>query len=429
MADPVVHDEHRPGAGAAARLSATTWWLLALNLASCFGSGLTKPFLIVYLHDVRGVGLAPSGVLLASIGVAGLVTMPVAGIVIDRIGPFKTFAIGQVIGGAGTATYIPAHTPVTLLLACLMIGVSGGLTTNGLTTLLAVVVLAGQRGAAYGLAYTSHNLGIGAGAAAAGLVLVAGFANFPVVFLADAVSFLVFAAALLVFERLAGPRARHRPRSGGGYRTVLADRGLLMVSALGALLTTAALSQTTAAIPAVAVGTMGVPTSVVGAAFAVNAVVLTACQFPVIRLSTRYRRSRMTAGSAVVFGVFWFLLLGGTAGHTVPPALLLIVALALFAVAEALLAPTLPVVTNDLAPDELRGRYNAVFNMSGQVGMIAGPALAGWLLAAGPASLLLGSLAALCLFACMAVIWAGRHLPRAADRPATTEEGALRAAP
>ena len=57
----------------------TTWSVLTLNLLSCFGSGLTKPFLIVYLHEVRGIGLGTAGLLLGSIGFAGLLTMPLAG--------------------------------------------------------------------------------------------------------------------------------------------------------------------------------------------------------------------------------------------------------------------------------------------------------------------------------------------------------------
>lgn len=411
-----------------AQFSATTWWILGLNTASCFGSGLTKPFLIVYMHQDRSIDLATSGLLLASIGAAGLATMPIAGVMIDRIGPFKTFAIGQVIGGIGTAAYIPARDPMSVLVACLLVGISGGLTTNGLTTLIAVAVPQPLRGATYGLAYTSHNVGVGAGATVAGLVLAAGFASFSVIFLADAVSFLVFAVALLVLERIiAAPVDDNDSRERTGYRAVLADRRLLMVAGLGALITTAALSQTTAAIPAVAIGEMDLPTGALGVAFAANAVVLTACQPLVIKAATRCRRSSMTAASAAVFAVFWVLLSSGMT--LAAPAVLLVVAMGVFAVAEAYLAPTLPAMSNDLATDRLRGRYNAVFNMSGQVGMIAGPALTGWMLAAGPPGILLSTFTVLCLLVCLIAVAARRqYLPRTVDRPTAIYQGDSHAA-
>jgi MFS family permease len=48
-----------------------------------------------------------------------------------------------------------------------------------------------------------------------------------------------------------------------------------------------------------------------------------------------------------------------------------------------MLQPTIPAITNDLAPDHLRGRYNAVTAGAFQAGTIAGPVVAGLLLDRG----------------------------------------------
>ena len=51
-----------------------------------------------------------------------------------------------------------------------------------------------------------------------------------------------------------------------------------------------------------------------------------------------------------------------------------------FALGETLLQPTIPAITNDIAPDHLRGRYNAVSAGAFQAGTILGPVVAGFML-------------------------------------------------
>ena len=63
--------------------------------------------------------------------------------------------------------------------------------------------------------------------------------------------------------------------------------------------------------------------------------------------------------------------------------------MALFALGETMLQPTVPAITNDLAPDHMRGRYNAISAGAFQGGTILGPVVAGVLLQhelAGPTS-------------------------------------------
>ena len=46
-------------------------------------------------------------------------------------------------------------------------------------------------------------------------------------------------------------------------------------------------------------------------------------------------------------------------------------------------SPTLPAVANELAPDNLRGRYNAISGMQWNVASVFGPALVGLLIGRG----------------------------------------------
>jgi MFS family permease len=69
-----------------------------------------------------------------------------------------------------------------------------------------------------------------------------------------------------------------------------------------------------------------------------------------------------------------------------------------FAVGEMIWSPTLPAVANELAPDNLRGRYNAISGMQWNVASVFGPVLVGLLIGRGYTNewlvlMILGSLA------------------------------------
>ena len=52
----------------------------------------------------------------------------------------------------------------------------------------------------------------------------------------------------------------------------------------------------------------------------------------------------------------------------------------MFALGETLLQPTIPALVNDLAPDHLRGRYNALSSGAFQLAAVIAPAVSGLLI-------------------------------------------------
>jgi hypothetical protein len=60
-----------------------------------------------------------------------------------------------------------------------------------------------------------------------------------------------------------------------------------------------------------------------------------------------------------------------------------VISLGIFGLGETIMAPTIPAIVNDIAPDELRGRYNGVHALAWSFGSVAGPAMAGLFLGAG----------------------------------------------
>ena len=68
------------------------WILQGGGLVNAFGNGVVLPFLLIYLHNVRGIPLGIAGLSAASNSAGALVTGFVAGALGDRIGPRRVMA-------------------------------------------------------------------------------------------------------------------------------------------------------------------------------------------------------------------------------------------------------------------------------------------------------------------------------------------------
>nr|WP_085873527.1 MULTISPECIES: DHA2 family efflux MFS transporter permease subunit [unclassified Nocardioides] len=96
--------------------------VLAMSLFAIafFGASLLFP---LYFQSVRGEDALHAGLLLAPQGIGAMITMPIAGILADRIGPGKIVLVGiSVIAiGMGMFTQLEADTSYTYLMSALFV--------------------------------------------------------------------------------------------------------------------------------------------------------------------------------------------------------------------------------------------------------------------------------------------------------------------
>src|SRR5919204_6123793 len=83
------------------QLPRPVWLLEAGGVANSLGNGIVIPFLIIYLHGVRHLGLGVSGLVVACLLGSGIVGSPLAGRVVDRIGARATLMASLVLLAAG----------------------------------------------------------------------------------------------------------------------------------------------------------------------------------------------------------------------------------------------------------------------------------------------------------------------------------------
>jgi MFS family permease len=283
--------------------------------------------------------------------------------------------------------------------------------------LLATVVPAERRSSAYGLAHAATNVGLGAGALLAAVIVdTSSAATFQALFLLDAISFLAFAPLV---ARLAVPATatEHGARSqGAGYRAIFRDHAFLRLWALTALIVAFGYAQYSAAFPAFVTGEAGLGARELALAFAANTLAVAVAQLPVLRALRGRRRTSALAFAFAATAVAWTIVLVGVhAPASAAAASAFSAAMIVLALGETTLSPSAPALANDLASDELRGRYNGVYTLAWTTGFAAGPALAGAVLAAGEANLLLLGLIAGCAIGAAGSLRLAPHLPAGID--------------
>jgi MFS family permease len=370
-----------------ARLPAEGRWLLSTVAVQTLGRGLTLPFTVIYLHEVRGFSLDLAGALMAFIAVVALLVTGPGGALTDRVGARRVLLVSTSCQLVGCTVLAFATTPVVAALAMVFLGINFGMSWPAFNALIAAVATGEMRQQYFGINFALVNLGIGVGGIIGGLYAdVSQPHTFTVIFLGDAASMLVPIALLL------GPlrhlSARHDAPEGadaasGSYVAILRDPAVVGMTALTFIAVFVGYGQLEAGFPAFARTVGEVSTRVIGFSFAVNTAVIVLLQFLVLRRIAGHRRTRVMLVMCALW-VLSYVVLGATGILPTPLAAAGALAfMGLFALGETMMQPTIPAITNDMAPDHLRGRYNAVNAGAFQAGAIVGPLFAGFVLDRG----------------------------------------------
>jgi MFS family permease len=367
-------------------------------LVNAFGNGVVLPFLLIYLHNVRGIPFGLAGSAAAVQSAAALASSFLGGTLSDRIGPKRVLLGALVVMTVAFALMPLIRTAGEAFAVYTLWGVGSGSFWPSQSALLAGLTPPARRAPAYALQRLAMNVGVALGGVVAGLIAsVARPGTFTVLFAIDCVTFVGY---MVVLARVRAPDL-HEGHLGGNWRGVFRDRVFTAYTLLNAAFMTAAISLVVELLPAFGKNIAHISEREVGIVFALDAVGVVVFQLPVVKLSEGRRRMRGFA----LMGALWAASLvavwaAGEWTRATTAFGILAAAMLVFAVGECLHGAIHAPLSVDLAPPHLTGRYLAAASISWQIGWILGPAAGGFFLQHRP--LLLWPIAAGVNLACAA---------------------------
>ncbi len=377
---PALRDRLRSNLGGLPPVFWTLWAGMLVNRLASF----VITFLGLYLVRERGFTAAAAGRLVALYGLGLLVAGPLGGTLADRIGRRATMLAGLFAGGACVAALAFLRSPDALAGMAFLAALTGEIYRPAANAAIADLVAPPDRARAYGLVYWAVNLGWTLSLALAGFVAER---SIRVLFLADATTSFAFAVIVLarVPETRPAPRA-HAPVLAGMGRT-LGDGPFAVFLALH-LVALVVFVQFQLAAP-LDYAAHGVGPGGFSLLMAMNGLGVVLLQPLTARFVSRTDGARLLAASALLFGAGMGLnaMQGSIAAY--------VVGAATWTVGEVLGFPVANALVANLAPAELRGRYQGAFAMTWGLAFTCAPVVGGAVLERlGGRVLWLGCLAA-----------------------------------
>ena len=344
------------------------WALWAGMLVNRLG-GFLVPFLGLYLTRSRGLSVGEAGVVVSLFGLGSVFAGPVAGFLADRLGRRATLLFSLVGGGLLTICIAFTTAPSGLAALVFATGFVGEIYRPPAQAVVADVVPPADRRRAFGFLYWAVNLGFSLGLALAGLISQVSYA---LLFVGDGLTTLAFAAIVMKNVPETRPPVERPEPLGEALLGILApfrDRAFAPFFALHLLLVVVFM-QFSLALP-VDMTSHGVSTAGFGALIALNGILIVLLQPLAARLVPRFDSARVMALGSVLVGTGFGM---NALRHSAP---WYAAGIVVWTFGEICTLPVASAIPAELAPPELRGRYQGAYSMTWALAAIASPLVGG----------------------------------------------------
>lgn len=332
------------------------------------------PFLMIYVSEKLVLSLSTVSTLITINAIMGLFSSFVAGAVSDKLGRKLVMIVSLAVNGLGYLFMSQAHSYLGFAIIMVLMGASNPLYQVGSDAMLADMIIPEKRTNAFAIIRMINNAGIAIGPAMGGFVAAR---SYTYAFLGAAIGMITY-SLLLVFraretlEKAYSSKKESWTENLGGYGRVFRDRPYIVFALLVGIGLIAP-SMLWTMLSVYTKQNFGLPENLFGWLPTTNALMCVFVQFPVTRVSRRFRPLPVIGvgmliyaigvGSAALMNNFW----GFWA------------AMVLMTFGELTLIPTVSKFIADLAPADMRGRYMSFYWFAWGIARGAAPLIGGFL--------------------------------------------------
>jgi MFS family permease len=354
----------------------TFWTLVLITFVDRVGGAMLFPFFALYLTKKFEIGMTQVGVLFAAFSVSSFIGSMLGGALTDRLGRKSIIIFGLVASSLSTLAMGLVNTYEAFFMIAIFVGILTDTAGPARQAMVADILPEPKRAQGYGVLRVAFNLSVVIGPAIGGLLAAR---SYMVLFVSDAVISLITAA--LVFRFIPETRPETSPNapqesvagSFSGYFRVLRDTAFILFLGASMLMTITYINLNTT-LGVFLRDTHGVPEAGYGWLLSLNAAMVVLFQFPITRRIENQQPLLMMAAGTLLYAI-GFAMYGFVSVYS-----LFALAMVIITIGEMIVAPMGQALVAKFAPEDMRGRYMAIFGFSWSIPFAVGPILAGFIL-------------------------------------------------
>ncbi|HEY4693228.1 MAG TPA: MFS transporter [Bellilinea sp.] len=353
------------------------WVVVGVSFIDRVGGTLLFPFFSLYITQKFNVGMTQAGMILGLFSIFGLFGGMIGGALTDRFGRRKIIIIGLVFSAVSTLTLGLVNQFATLIPLAVVIGLLSHFAGPAHDAMIADILPEKQRNEGFGILRVVGNMAWIIGPTIGGFVAKR---SFMALFIIDAVVSCVVALLFFLFMPETKPvrdeihqKAESILTTFRGYGTVLRDSPYIAFLVAGILMGLV-YQQMYNSLSVYLRDNHGIEPSGYGLLLTVSAIVVILFQFTTTRL-IKHKPPFLMMALGTGFYVVGFSMFGWVSTYY-----LFALAIVVITIGEMIVVPTSQSLAANFAPEDMRGRYMAVFGLLWMVPATIGPGAAGYIL-------------------------------------------------
>jgi len=349
------------------------WTLAASIFIDRLGGALIFPFFAMYITRKFGVGMTEVGILFMLFSVPSVFGGLIGGALADRLGRKGVIVFSLVMTASSTLLMGFIDSLQAFYVLAVLVGLLADVGGPAYNAVVADLLPEGQRASGYGLIRVIFNLAVVIGPAVGGVLASR---SYLLLFIADAIASSITALIVVFFLPETKPR-RISPRppeplvkTFGGYSVPLRDATFVFFI-LACMIQGFVYLQMNSTLGVYLRDVHGIAERYYGALLSLNAAMVVVMQFWITRRVEKRPPFQVMVYGTLLYAV-GFGLYGPADSYTG-----FVIAMIILTLGEMVVSPVMQALVARMAPEDMRGRYMAVFGFAWVVPSALAPLAAG----------------------------------------------------